>query len=112
MENINMATLAIIAANVIVSLKGFKEFCDRYLSCHAFFEKQLDIGENKHVFIFNLSPHKNDFVRFLEGKYSQFSLDSKLTILDFFSSSGKMLTMYNLFYLQTVHMKIMLKHLV
>jgi len=27
----------------------------------------------------------------LEGKYSQFSLDSKLTILDFFSSSGKML---------------------
>ncbi len=26
MENINMATLAIIAANVIISLKGFKDF--------------------------------------------------------------------------------------
>ena len=31
MENINMATLAIIAANVIISLKGFKDF--------SFFEK-------------------------------------------------------------------------
>jgi hypothetical protein len=71
--------------------KGFKEFCDRYLTCHIFFEKHLDVGENKHIFIFNLSPHKNDFVRFLNGKYSQFSLDSKLTILDFFNSSGKML---------------------
>ena len=31
MENINMATLAIITANVIISLKGFKDF--------SFFEK-------------------------------------------------------------------------
>ena len=37
MENINMATLAIIAANVIVSLKGFKDF--------SFFEKyKFNIG--------------------------------------------------------------------
>ena len=43
------------------------------------------------IFIFNLSIHKSDFIRFLAGRYSQFSLDSKLTILDFFSSSGKML---------------------
>ncbi len=70
---------------------AFKQFCDRYLTSHVFFEKYLDIGGNKHVFIFNLSYHKNDFRRFLKGKYSQFTLDSKLTILDFFSSSGKML---------------------
>jgi len=37
MENINMATLAIITANVIVSLKGFKDF--------SFFEKyKFNIG--------------------------------------------------------------------
>ena len=37
MENINMATLAIIAANVIISLKGFKDF--------SFFEKyKFNIG--------------------------------------------------------------------
>jgi hypothetical protein len=76
----------------VKSGKGFKEFCDRYLNCHVLFEKELDISENKHVFIFNLSPHKNDFNRFLQGKYSQFSLDSKITILDFFGSSGKMLS--------------------
>ena len=72
--------------------KGFEEFCDRYLNCHVLFEKELDISENKHVFIFNLSPYKNDFNRFLQGKYSQFSLDSKITILDFFGSSSKMLS--------------------
>ena len=72
--------------------KKFEEFCDRYLNSHELFEKELDINENKHVFIFNLTPHKNDFIRFLQGKYSQFSLDTKITILDFFSSSGKMLS--------------------
>ena len=37
MENINMATLAIIVANVIISLKGFKDF--------SFFEKyKFNIG--------------------------------------------------------------------
>ena len=45
---------------------------------------------NKHLFIFNYKAYKNDYDRFIKGKYSQFSLDTKLIILDFFNSSGNM----------------------
>ena len=70
--------------------KKFINFCDIYLKSHKCFLEHLDLGDNKHIFIFNFKNYKKDYNRFLKGKYSQFSLDSKLVILDFFSSSGNM----------------------
>jgi|TARA_B110000977_G_scaffold1639_1_gene2337 hypothetical protein len=69
----------------------FIAFCDRYLKSHVLFSKYVDLGDNKHVFIFDFKSLKNDFNRFIKGNYSQFSLDSKLIILDFFSTAGSML---------------------
>jgi|TARA_R100000935_G_scaffold56414_2_gene87903 hypothetical protein len=69
----------------------FIAFCDRYLKSHKLFHKYMDLGNNKHLFIFDFTSYKNDFNRFIKGSYSQFSLESKITILDFFSSAGNML---------------------
>ena len=68
----------------------FIKFCDRYLKSHKLFLEHLDLGDNKHIFIFNYKDYKKDFDRFIEGKYSQFSLDTKIIILDFFNTSGNM----------------------
>jgi pyruvate/oxaloacetate carboxyltransferase len=54
------------------------------------FYKYIDLGKNKHLFIFDFATYKNDFNRFIKGQYSQFSLESKLAILDFFISSQEM----------------------
>ena len=74
------------------SSPGFISFCKNHLNNHIYFHKHIDISiENTHLFIFDLSSLKHDYERFLKGKYSQFSFDSKLIILDFFNSSGAML---------------------
>ena len=41
------------------------------------------------MFIFDLTPLKSDFERFMCGKYSQLTLESKITILDFFAGQDK-----------------------
>jgi len=70
----------------------FISFYKDYLKNHNLFYKHIDMSvENTHLFIFDLLSLKHDYKRFLKGKYSQFSFDSKLIILDFFSSSGTML---------------------
>jgi hypothetical protein len=70
------------------STDKFIIFYNKYLKSHKLFNKHIDLGENKHLFIFDFITYKNDFDRLIKGKYSQFSLESKLTILDFFMSSG------------------------
>ena len=68
----------------------FIKFCDKYLKNHKYFMEHIVFKNNKHLFIFNYKAYKNDYDRFIKGKYSQFSLDTKLIILDFFNSSGNM----------------------
>jgi hypothetical protein len=70
------------------SSESFLKFCDRYLKNHIHFHEYRDLGENKHLFVFNLDVYKEDFIKFTKGTYSKFSLDSKLLIMDFFLSSG------------------------
>ena len=65
--------------------ENFDKFCNTYIKNHPRFDEYIDIGDNKHVFIFDFISFKNDFNKFLVGKYSQFSLNSKMIILDFFS---------------------------
>jgi hypothetical protein len=76
---------------------GFKIFYNNYLKKHELFFNHIDMGNNKHMFIFNLKDYKYDFDRFMLGKYSQFSLKSKMTILDFFNSPGTMLNFVTAF---------------
>jgi hypothetical protein len=49
------------------------------------------------VFIFDFTQYKSDFKRFLDGKYSKFSLDTKVTILDFFGNKGNISEYISLF---------------
>jgi len=64
----------------------FKKFCEEYLRSHEKFDEYVDLGNNKHLFIFDFISYKNDVDRFVIGKYSQFSFNSKLIIMDFFNT--------------------------
>tara|TARA_R110000764_G_scaffold67375_2_gene140131 strand:+ start:534 stop:1112 length:579 start_codon:yes stop_codon:yes gene_type:complete len=75
----------------VKSSDKFVEFSNKYLKGNKYFYKYIDVGKNMHLFIFDFLPFKKDFDRFILGKYSQFSLDSKIIILDFFNSSDSML---------------------
>jgi len=66
---------------------SFDKFCKRYIRNHPKFDEYIDLGDNKHLFVFDFSGYKSDFNKFLKGKYSQFSLNSKVIIIDFFSDS-------------------------
>jgi hypothetical protein len=65
--------------------ENFDKFCNNNIKNHPRFDEYIDIGDDKHVFIFDFISFKSDFNKFLVGKYSQFSLNSKMIILDFFS---------------------------
>ena len=69
--------------NVKMSI-SFTKFCDNQLKNHPKFEQYINMGNDKHVFIFDFSAFKSDFKKFLNGKYSKFSLQSKIIILNFF----------------------------
>jgi len=67
----------------------FKKFITEYITTVPYFEEYIELETNKHLFIFDLSPIKNDYNRFIKGKYSQLTLESKINILDFFADDGK-----------------------
>ena len=67
----------------------FSKFIAEYLSRNIYFEDYIKLDDRQHLFIYDLTKLKADYKRFIEGKYSQFSLDSKITILDFFSDDTK-----------------------
>lgn len=65
--------------------KGFDKFCNSHIKNHPKFDEYINLGDNKHLFVFDYINFKSDFNKFLAGKYSQFSLNSKMIILNFFS---------------------------
>jgi len=67
----------------------FKKFIAQYLQSNAYYEDYIGLSESKHLFIFNFTPIKNDYNRFISGKYSQLTLESKVTILDFFANEER-----------------------
>lgn len=66
----------------------FQKFESKYLIDHKMLENIIELSEDKRVYIFNLYGYKYDFKRFIEGKYSKFSLGTKNLILNFFGNIG------------------------
>ena len=73
----------------IKNIHGFNKFAAEYLTNNNLFDDYIDLHDDKHLFIFDLTPLKSDFERFMCGKYSQLTLESKITILDFFAGQDK-----------------------
>jgi len=67
----------------------FKKFVSDYLYTSPYFEDYIALDKSIHLFIFDFGVIKSDYNRFIAGKYSQFSLESKVTILDFFANEEK-----------------------
>lgn len=66
----------------------FELFSNSYLKKHPLFYEYVQLDENRQLFIFDFTKYKFDFKMFIDGKYSKFSLDTKITILDFFGNKG------------------------
>lgn len=67
----------------------FERFINKHIVSNKLFENYIKLEESKHLFIFNLEAYKFDFDNFIKGKYSKISFDSKIKILDYFSSNDK-----------------------
>tara|TARA_R100000742_G_C4268270_1_gene86633 strand:+ start:646 stop:1221 length:576 start_codon:yes stop_codon:yes gene_type:complete len=69
--------------------KKFEKFGSEYLRTNPLFDDYIELEENKHLYIFDFTTMRSDFNRFIAGKYSQLTLESKIAIIDFFSDQGK-----------------------
>jgi hypothetical protein len=67
----------------------FNSFVNNNLMKHSLLEEVIELKENKHLFIYDFTKFKSDYKKFLEGKYSQYSLNSKISIIDFFGTQKK-----------------------
>jgi len=71
------------------STNKFLSFVETTIKKHSFYDCCFSLDDDKHVFVFKLDKFKEDFNWFVDGKYSKFSLASKITISDFFGDRGK-----------------------
>jgi|TARA_R110001606_G_scaffold17735_3_gene68225 hypothetical protein len=70
--------------------KGFKDFAEKYLDNHDMYDDFVELSKDKVIYIFNLTKaFKPDHKRFINGKYSQLSLNAKILIIDFFGDKEK-----------------------
>lgn len=69
-------------------INSFLKFAHKFLQRHPLFEDAIQLEDNKHLFIFDFSELKHDHEAFIKGKYSSFTLDSKINIVDFFGETG------------------------
>lgn len=67
----------------------FNSFVNSNLMKHDLLEEVIELNEEAHLFIYDFSKFKSDYKKFLKGKYSQYSLNSKVNIIDFFGSQDK-----------------------
>jgi hypothetical protein len=75
----------------------FESFSNSYLKKHPLFYEYVQLDEDRHLFIFDFTKYKSDFKKFIDGKYSKFSLETKLIILDFFGNKGNISEYVSLF---------------
>lgn len=65
-------------------------FESKYLKEHPLLESAIQLPEDKNVYVFNFKTYRFDYVKFVEGKFSQFSLGTKKQITNFFGTIGKL----------------------
>jgi hypothetical protein len=69
--------------------ESFEKFILKNIIPNKYFEEHIVLGKNKHLFVFDFNPLKFDYDNFISGKYSKYSVDSKVKILDFFGNDDK-----------------------
>lgn len=67
---------------------NFKKFESKYLLSNKMLENIIELEDDKHLYVFDFSNYKYDYRRFVEGKYSKFSMDAKNLIVNFFGTAG------------------------
>ena len=72
-------------------------FSETFLKKHPLFHDYIQLSEDTHIFVFNFDKYKLDFKRFIDGKYSKFTIDTKNIILDFFGNKGNISEYVSLF---------------
>jgi hypothetical protein len=79
-----------VAWENVYSTENNRFFCEYSTKMTSTFKKDyIELNNDKHLFIFDFTAYKSDFQRFISGAYSQFSLNNKISILDFFSNQKK-----------------------
>ena len=63
---------------------AFSKFEKEHLLGHSLFEDAVELDELRHLYIFDFTKLKSDHKRFINVKYSQLTLETKVTIIDFF----------------------------
>lgn len=71
-----------------IEKKGFNDFKNKVLIKNNRLHKIQTINMNNHLYIFDFSDIKDDWFKFLDGKYSQMSNDTKSQILFFFPDTS------------------------
>jgi hypothetical protein len=66
----------------------FNVFHEKHLKNHHLLESYIYLGDDTHIYVFDYSCFKHDFLSFIDGKYSKFSIKTKSTILNFFGNIG------------------------
>ncbi len=69
--------------------ESFEKFITKHIVSNKYFEEHVQLDDNKHLLIFNFNSLKFDYDRFINGKYSSLTIDSKILILDFFGNDDK-----------------------
>jgi len=65
----------------------FQKFIMKTFKGHPLFEHIVKLNKTSCLVIFNFITLKNDYKRFIKGQYSMLSLDTKITIIDFFGEN-------------------------
>ena len=60
----------------------FRKFLDIYIESNKYYHETIELTDNKHLVVYDFSKLKFDYDNFISGKYSNISIDSKISILD------------------------------
>ena len=67
---------------------NFDMFHNKHLKNHPLLNSYMYLGNRKHIYVFDYSKFKEDYVNFTKGKYSKFTADTKSKIINFFGEKG------------------------
>jgi hypothetical protein len=68
--------------------KAFAKFEEFQLLNHKYLEDYRELGEDLHLYVFDLSMYKKDIQNIIKGTYSKMRKKTKTKILDFFGDIG------------------------